>query len=131
MSWIVRTVVGHVVAHAAVAAGDARDQQAVFIDQRHGHAVDLQLDDPLDRLAGQQLGGPRAEILQLLEAVGVLDREHRHAMLDLRQFADRLVADPLRGAVGRDQLGMGRFKLLEPLQELVVSRSLISGAAST
>ncbi len=41
-------------------------------------------------------------------------------MLDLRQFADRLIADPLRGAVGRDQLGMGRFKLLEPLQELVV-----------
>ena len=46
-------VVGHVVAHAAVPAGDPRDQQAVFIDQRHGHAVDLQLDDPLDRLAGQ------------------------------------------------------------------------------
>ncbi len=41
-------------------------------------------------------------------------------MLDLPQLAHRLVADPLRGAVGRDQLGMGRFKLLEPLHELVV-----------
>ena len=111
---------GHVVAHAAVAPRDSLHEQAVFVDQRGGHAVNLQLDDPLDRLAAQQLRRPRAELLQLLDAVGVLDGEHRHAVLDLQQFAHRLVADPLRGAVGRDQLGMGRFKLLEPLHELVV-----------
>ncbi len=51
-------VVRHVVACAAVAAGDAAGEQTVFVDQRHGHAVHLQLDDPFDRLASQQPGGP-------------------------------------------------------------------------
>ena len=52
-------------------------------------------------------------------------------MLDLLQLADRLVADALRGAVGRDQLGMRRLELLEPLEELVVVAVADSGAAST
>ncbi len=41
-------------------------------------------------------------------------------MLDRREALDRLVADALRGAVGRDQLGMLGFELLEPLDEPVV-----------
>ena len=109
-----------------------RDQQPVLVDQRDGHAIDLQLDHPLDRLARQQLGDALAVLLQLLDAVGVVDREHRHAMLDLAEPFDRLVADPLRGAVGRDQIGMLGLQLLEPLDQAGHTRgSLISGAAST
>ena len=125
-------VVGDVVADAAVAAGDAPDQQSLFIDQRDGHAVDLQFDHPLDRLAVEQLGRPLAVTLQFLDAVGIVDREHRHPMGDLPQPFDGLVADALRGAVRRDQLGMRR-----PPTALSRSinrsywRSLISGAAST
>ena len=52
-------------------------------------------------------------------------------MLDLLQALDRLVADALRGAVGRDQLGMLGLELLEPLESRSYSRSEISGAAST
>ena len=41
-------------------------------------------------------------------------------MLDRREALDRLIADALRGAVGRDQLGMVGFELLEPLDEPIV-----------
>ena len=41
-------------------------------------------------------------------------------MLDRREPLDRLVADALRGAVGRDQLGMLGLELLEPLHQPVV-----------
>ena len=36
------------------------------------------------------------------------------------EFADRPLADALRGAVGRDQLRMLRFKRLEPLHQPIV-----------
>ena len=78
-------VVRDVVAGPAVAAGRAADQQAVFVDDGDRHAVDLQLHDPLDRLAAQQLVHARAEFSQLLGAVRVVDREHRHAVRDRRQ----------------------------------------------
>ena len=113
-------VVRDVVADAAVAARRRLLEPAVFISGRDRHAVDLELDDPLDFLAGEQLFGPLAVCLQLLDAVGVVDREHRHPMRDRMQLRDRAIADPLRGAVGRDQLGMLRFELLEPLEQPIV-----------
>ena len=111
---------GDVVAGAAVAAGDAAGQQAVFINQRYRHAVDLQFDNPFDRFTGQQLRHPLAVLFQLVEAVGVFDREHRHAMVDRREALDRLLADALRGAIGRDQFRMLCFESLEMLDEPVV-----------
>ena len=59
MSWIVRMLWVTSSPTRPLPRVTPCDQQAVFIDQRHGHAVDLQLDDPLDRLAGKQLGGPQ------------------------------------------------------------------------
>ena len=41
-------------------------------------------------------------------------------MLDRREALDRLIADALRGAIGRDQFGMGGFELLESLDEAIV-----------
>ena len=41
-------------------------------------------------------------------------------MRHLRQLLDRLVADALRGAVGRDQFGVLGLQLLEPLHQAVV-----------
>ncbi len=41
-------------------------------------------------------------------------------MLDLRQLAYWLAANPLGRAVGRDQLGMGRFEPLELVQQPIV-----------
>ena len=63
-----------------------------------------------------------ANFLQVLDAVGIVDREHRHAMLHLPQPGDGLFADALRGAVGRDQLGVAGLQLLQPLDEPIVLR---------
>ena len=111
---------GYVVADSSVAAHGAADQQTVFVRHAHCHAVDLQFDDPLDRLARQEFGHPRAELAQLVGVVRVFDRQHRHPMLDLGQFADRLIADPLRGAVGRDVVGMLLFQALELGHQAIV-----------
>jgi len=41
-------------------------------------------------------------------------------VFDLFEPFDGLVADPLRGTVGRDQLGMRGLELLQPLDQPVV-----------
>ena len=109
-----------VVAHLPVAARHAAHEHAVFVEDRHGHAVDLQLDDPFDRLARQPLAAPLRKRADSPQDVGVLDREHRQAMRDLSQFGNRLIADPLRRAVGRDQFRMLLLELLELGQQPVV-----------
>ena len=102
-------IVRDVVADRAVAAGGAEHEQAVLVGERDGHAVDLQLQHPLD--------GARVRLLEkLFDAaapggevggiVGVVDREHRQPMPHRLELRYRLVADPLRGAVGRHQFGM-------------------------
>ena len=91
---------------SAVAARQRTSQLAALVDQRDRHAVDLQFDDPFERLARQQFRDTLAVLAQLLDAVGVVDRQHRDAVLDLLQIRHRLIADPLRRAVGRDQLRM-------------------------
>ncbi len=113
-------IVRDVVPHSAVAARGAADQKPVFIRHGDGHAVDFQLDDPLDRFAGQLLGHPCAELVQLFGAVGVVDRQHRHAMLDLRQLVDRFAADAVGGTVGRDEFRMLRFEPFEFVHQPIV-----------
>ncbi len=41
-------------------------------------------------------------------------------MLDVRQCVHRLLAHALRGTVGSDQVWMGGFQLLQPLDQLIV-----------
>ena len=102
-------IVRDVVADRAVAAGRAEHEQAVLVGERDGHAVDLQLQHPLD--------GARVRLLkELLDAaapggevggaVGIVDRQHRQPVPHRLELRHRLVADPLRGAVCRHQLGV-------------------------
>ena len=62
---------------------------------------------------------PGVELAQLLGAVGVVDRQHGHAMADGDESLDRLAADALRGAVRRDQLRMLGLDLLQLLEQAV------------
>ena len=47
--------------------------------------------------------------LQLFDAVGVIHRQHRHAMLNVVQLGDWLTAYSLSGAIGRDEVGTSGF----------------------
>ena len=62
-------------------------------------------------------GGPFAEVGRV---VGVVDREHRPRVGDRAEAVDRLAADALRGAVGRDEIGMSGFEFAQLREELVV-----------
>jgi hypothetical protein len=105
-------IVSDIVSDAAVTARHAAHEEAILVQERNGYTVDLQLDDPFHRFAREQFGDTLAVLAQLLDAVGVVDREHRPAMLDLLQVGDGLFADALGGAVGRNQFRMLRFELL-------------------
>ena len=95
-----------VIARLSVAACQTTPQLPIFVEQRDRHTVDLQFDDPFGRLAIEQLRDPRRIFPQVVHAVRVFDRQHRHAMIDLFQFGNRLIANPLRRTVGRNQLRM-------------------------
>ena len=112
---------GDVVSHLAVASGCPLGKPAILVGQRHRHAVDLQLQHPLDRLiAPQLLGRAGRPGGQVALGVGVVHREHRADMPHRGQLIDGRIANPLRGALGRDQIGMRRFKLPQLLKQPVV-----------
>ncbi len=112
-------VVRDVVAFFAVAARDAGREQAIVVGQRHGDAVDLQLDDVNHLLAAERLADARVEFAQLVVGLALLDRQHGNAVNDLAEAGDRLPADALSGAVGRNQLGVLFFQFAQLVVELV------------
>ena len=123
---------GDVIAHNTVAPRGRQHEQTGFVRQRHGHAIDFELQHPFKRLSGMALGfldlpflveqlfhtaTPRPEIFH---AVCVVDREHWNAMRDRMQFRHRLITDSLRGAIKRDELGMLCLEVLKVLDERVI-----------
>jgi hypothetical protein len=113
-------IVRDVVAPFAVAAGRPDGELPLLVGQRHGHAVDLDLDDILDASVGpQHLATTGVELAQLGGRVALLNREHRLAVDHRRKPGDGLAAYPLRRAVGRDQLGVFRFQPGQFIQQPV------------
>ena len=113
-------VVRDVVSDLPVAARDTPNQLALFVNQRNGHAVDLQFDHPLDWLVGNRFDHALAVLQQLLAIVGVVDRQHGKSMRDADQTGNGRVTDPLCRTVRRDPLGMGGLELLQFLHQAVV-----------
>ena len=113
-------VVGDVVAGDAVAAGRGPREPAAVVGERHGDAVDLQFEHPVDPLLGKEFPHAVAPPEQVVAGIGVLDRQHRQPVPDGGEFGHGLAADPLRRAVGRDEVGVLRLEGLELRDEPVV-----------
>src|SRR5262249_23014884 len=58
-------------------------------------------------------------LAQLVGVVGVVDGQHRDTMPHFLEAGDGLSADALRGTVGRDEVGVGGFELLEFVEKAV------------
>ncbi len=117
-------VLRHVVADGAVAARDGPFQHAVAVDQVHGDAVDLGLDDvaPLRALA-EQPPDAGVELAHFLLVVRVVDAEHRREVGGAGEGIERFAADALGGAVRGDQgqvLALEALKLLHQRVEFAV-----------
>jgi hypothetical protein len=101
----------HVVAPGAVAAREGLYQQAVFVGERDGRAVEFEFGDQL-RFARFALDAGD-EFVQLVERIGVAQREHREAVFHAPELGGRVAAHPQRR-----RRGVGPFGMLglQPLQ---------------
>ena len=101
----------HVVARRAVAARHGAQQPAVLVGERDGRAVELQLADELRRtdLAFDAVD----ELVQLVERIGVSEREHRKAVAHGAEFRRQIAAHALRGRIGIGAFGVGAFEVLK------------------
>ena len=104
---------GHVVADLAVAAGGRDGEDASLVRRAEREAVDLGLDDVVDRLAPGDRADHRVEVRELRAVVGVLQRLHRDRVGDFLEAVERRAADALRGRIGRAQL---RVRVLQVAQ---------------
>ncbi|MOA09253.1 hypothetical protein D3C78_1290710 [compost metagenome] len=115
-----------VFAHAAVAARRGLHQHSVFVTQAHGQAVELGLGHVFHgRVAFVQAQLAADAAVEGLGAAGFgigfgAYAEHGHDMLHGRKSGHDGADHPLRGRVGRDQLGMAGFERLQLLIEPVV-----------
>ena len=118
-------VLGHVLAHLAVAARGPAHEHAVLVDQRDRQAVDLGLGHEAHvahrhvlagqvALAAQHPGG------QLLLVARVGQRQHRRQVRHLGELVERLGAHALGGRVGRHELGVLGLEVAQLVQQRVV-----------
>src|SRR4029077_1581323 len=112
-------VQGDVFADGTVATGDAADQFATLVVQGQRHAVELQFANIVNIFAAAELVDATLPGAELVFAVGIVQRKHGRGMRRFENPFARLAADALRGRVGRDQVGVIGFQLLQLIHELV------------
>ncbi len=104
MVWTGFQVLRDIFPPVTVAPGGTRGQAAVFIDQFHGAAVHLGLQD-----IGKLFRGPEEPLQPVVElpglglAEGVFQRQHGLPVGDGFKFVQGLGPDPLGGGVRRGQ----------------------------
>jgi hypothetical protein len=101
----------YVVAGGAVAAGGAADEQALFVTQVDGHAVNFGLDHPFEFFARQQPLDPGDELADFALRIGVVQAEHGFEVADGQELLERLAANPLGGGIRGDQRREAGFQL--------------------
>ena len=114
---------GDVLADGAVAARGALDEKAVLVAQAGRQAVDLGLGDQGERHVLREVQeAPHAlqELAHLGRGHGIVERQHGYAVADLAEVLDRRGADPMRRAVGADQIRKARLDRLIALTQRVI-----------
>ena len=97
-------ILGDVFSPVAVAPGGTRGQAAVFVDQFHGAAVHLGLQDIFKLIRGlEEPLQPLVELPGLGLAEGVFQRQHGLPVPHGFKFIQGLGPDPLRGRIRRGQ----------------------------
>jgi hypothetical protein len=108
---------GDVVARGTVTPGSPQREPPFLVQQSDGDAVELLVDDVARPVAPQAPADAGVEGAQVVRVVSVIDGQHGHGVADRTEALDRLSADPLRWAVGGNQLGVLLLQLAEPPEE--------------
>src|SRR5438477_2512119 len=110
----------HVLADETVAAGRALDESAVLVRQGDGEPIELRLDHVADRLVAEQPVDAFGELVEFLRSHRVGERHHLLAVGDLGELLAGCRSDALGRRVGRRQLRVCFFQLLQLAKEPVV-----------
>ena len=107
----------HVVARGAVAACHGLRQAAVVVGERNGRTVEFQFADEF-RFA-HLLFDPFDEFVQLVERIGIAQRQHREAVPHAAELRGDVAAHAHGGGVGVGVFGVRRFEFLQLAQQAV------------
>ncbi|MNT24801.1 hypothetical protein D3C72_1602970 [compost metagenome] len=112
----------HVFARGAVAARGRLHEQAVFIAQVDGQAIEFHFGRIRDvlRIEVQAFAHAAVEIDNIVIGETIIQRQHRHRVRDLLELRQGRRAHAQGRRVGRAQVGMGRFQHLQFDKQLVI-----------
>ena len=116
-------VAGDVLAHLAVAAGDALLETTVHIAQRNGQAVDLGFRHQVDGgilVKPQESPDPTHEIPHILVVEGIVQRQHGNPVAHLAEPVRRRVPHPPRRRIRANQIGETVLDLAIAAHQLIV-----------
>ena len=101
----------HVVAARPVAARHGLRQATVLISQADRRAVEFQLAYVFHRF--HLLADANIEFVQLVERIGIRQRQHRITVFHGAKLIGRIAADAMRRRIGIVELRVGFFELLQ------------------
>ena len=114
---------GDIFAPDAVAPGDAAEQEAVFVGEAEGHAVDFEFSDVTEIFAWEFAADAGFELPEFVFGVGVVQAEHRDVVDNGGKGFTQVGADALGGGIGADEVGVFGFEVdefpEEPIEVLV------------
>ena len=113
-------VLRDIVADKTVATRRGILQPAFFVHHRHRNAIHFGLNDDWDFFVRQKARDSFVKIHHLFFGIGVVEAEHRRAVLDLRKRLERFSADALSWRIGREEIRKLRFEINKLLVEPVV-----------
>ncbi len=90
-----------VISHNSVTPRQGLCKDTLLVDHRRRNPIYFEFNDPLNRLAREQLSDAISILTDFFLAVGIIDLEHRYPVLNRLEVLNRLFADTLRGALGR------------------------------
>src|SRR6185437_8895167 len=113
---------GDVLAHPPVAARGALHEDALLVAQRGRETVDLRLGGVGDRVVAeaQETADTGVELARLVVREGVVERQHRHAVLDRGEGRRPRRADLQRGRVLANEVREARLDRRVALLERIV-----------
>ena len=109
----------YVVTLHSIATRDGSHQLTLFVSERNGQAVILQLTANIKRFTAQSVAHTLIKGLHIGTIVGIGQRKHRIAVLHLLKIVIQVAAHPLRRRIGIKHLRMTRFELHQLSHQVV------------
>ena len=90
-------VMGNILARSAIAARGSPNENAIFVQQAHSHAIELGFATERQNTQPKLIGIALLKRLKIVSTERIIKAQHRHLVTNASELIQRFIADSLGG----------------------------------